>query len=392
MNPRLVKEADSLSDAGYDVTVLYAYWNNWGTKFDDEQLTHKKWKSIRVGGDPSKQPSTYFLSRILHKAAISIYKTIGLSLVAKNALTRSTHFLIQEAKKHKADLYIGHNLGALPPAVIAAKKHKAKSGFDAEDFHRQEVSDDVNSIHYKITKYIEDKYLPQTDYMTASSPLINAAYKQLYPNKDIITILNVFPKSSFVSSKSINQKGPIKLFWFSQTIGKKRGIETIIKGLQALNSSEFELHLVGNTNESIKKEFVDLAQNISKSLVFHLPIAPDKLISFASQFDIGIASEQHIPFNRDICLTNKVFTYLQAGLAVVASNTTAQKFLLNAHKEIGKLYKDEQSLTDILLHYSLNKDSLLNTRKASLKLGQEKYNWENESKTFLSLVNKTLNN
>jgi glycosyltransferase involved in cell wall biosynthesis len=394
LNPRIVKEADALTNAGYNVTMLYAYWNNWGTKFDDEQLADKKWKAIRVGGDPVQKPSTFVFSRILYKAARSFYKSIGFPFLAEPAASRSTYFLMKEAVKFKADLYIGHNLGALPAAVIAAKKHKAKCGFDAEDFHRQEVSDDVNSLHYKLNKYIEDKYLPQTDYITASSPLITAKYQQLYPKKDITTILNVFPKSTPINVKSIKQKGPIKLIWFSQTVGKKRGIENIIKALELLNSNCIELHLLGNASEEIKNKFINLAQNTSKSLFFHPPIAPDKLIEFISQFDIGLACETGFSLNNTLALSNKIFTYIQAGLAVLSSDVTSQKQLLEQNPGFGSVYENNNidSLINILTEYEANRQKLINNREAAFKLGQEKYNWENESQIFLDLVNKTLNN
>jgi hypothetical protein len=151
LNPRLVKEADALTEAGYEVTVLYAYWNEWGTKYDELLLSKKKWKAVRVGGDPQKQFLTWFFSRLIHKASKAILEKAGnFNYFSEYAIARASYFLIKEAKKHKADLYIGHNLGALPATVKTAKFYKKPCGFDAEDFHRQEITDDVNSFHYKI--------------------------------------------------------------------------------------------------------------------------------------------------------------------------------------------------------------------------------------------------
>ena len=129
------------------------------------------------------------------------------------------------------------------------------------------------------------------------------------------------------------------------------------------------------------------------NIYLHGPVSPVELISFAAQFDVGLASENNVPLNRDICLTNKLFTYLQSGLAIVASNTTAQQAFIVENPETGKLYDraNPQSLVDILLDYEANREMLLNARKASLKLGRQKLNWENESIKYLSLVNKTLN-
>ncbi|MEO6850572.1 MAG: hypothetical protein ABI203_06320, partial [Mucilaginibacter sp.] len=59
LNPRLVKEADSLADAGYNVTVLYAYWNDWGTKFDTDLIASKQWKAICAGGSPGQKKFIY---------------------------------------------------------------------------------------------------------------------------------------------------------------------------------------------------------------------------------------------------------------------------------------------------------------------------------------------
>ena len=156
VNPRLVKEADALADAGYNVTVFYAYWNDWATRYDIELLAKRNWKAIRVGGSPQKGRFTYLFSRVLQK----IGSTINHHAFAAIGLSRVTYALIREIKKHKADLYIAHNLGALPAVVIAAKKHKKPCGFDAEDFHRNETSDNPQDPNVVKKSVVEDKYIP----------------------------------------------------------------------------------------------------------------------------------------------------------------------------------------------------------------------------------------
>ncbi|MDB5150603.1 MAG: hypothetical protein JWQ57_4623 [Mucilaginibacter sp.] len=389
-----MKEADALTNAGYDVTVLYAYWNDWGTNLDRELLKTRKWKALCVGGDPAHKPLTFFFSRLIHKTAEFITKKVGLiNNYPELAIARSSYFLIREAKKYRADLYIGHNLGALPAIVKAARKYHAKSGFDAEDFHRQEIDDDVNSYHHKTTKYLEDKYLGQANYITASSPQIAEAYQQLYPGIKLATILNVFPGDNHIKQHIINNVGPIRLFWFSQTVGISRGLNAIAKALKSLNEQDFELHLLGHIADENKPEFIDNELLGIKNVFFHKPLPQDELTSFAAQFDIGLALEPGFCMNNDIALSNKIFTYLQAGLTIIASDTTAQKWFLDENPQVGDLYQknDAQSLTAILFGYYLNKKKLFDTCEASLKLGLEKLNWENESKKFLKLVEQTLN-
>lgn len=391
LNPRLVKEADSLSNEGYEVIVLYAYWNDWGTRQDEKLLSQKKWKAIRQGGDPIKNKFTYFISRIIHNfCRLIIQKTGSFKYFSKFAIARGSYFLIRAAKNNIADLYIAHNLGALPAAIIAAKKYGKPCGFDAEDFHRQELNDDLNSYHHKIVSFLEDQYLPVVDYLTTSSPLTSQQYALLY-KKEVNTILNVFPKTNGVYIKN-NESESLKLFWFSQTIGPNRGLETIVEAM-CLSNESIELHLLGSINIDYRNSLELICKNNNVAfdrLKFYSPINPDEIIVFGSQFDIGLASETDVCLNRRISLTNKLFTYIQSGLVVVASNTEAQTAFINSNSGIGQVYKNAAELATILNLYQQNRDLLFESRKHSRMLGESQLNWELESQNFLGLVQNVL--
>jgi len=384
LNPRLVKEADTLAANGYEVTVLYSFWNDWGTKFDKLLLPTKNWKAICIGGDPEHKPLLYFISKVIHKAARTINKKTNGRWLAELAIARTAYFMIRDAKKYKADIYIGHNLGALPATITAAQANQKPCGFDAEDFHRNEVSDKIDDTEVLIRTHIENKYFPALNYLTASSPLIASAYSRLFPKLNPEVVLNVFPTDKRVLKPEISN-GPVKLFWFSQTIGHGRGLEEVIKALEQFDDGEFELHLLGQP---------DPAFNINQKTRIHFyePIPSDEVINFASQFDIGLAVETGTPLNRDICLTNKIFTYIQAGLCIIASDTSAQVKLMSEYPVIGKIYQknNPQSLADVLTYYQQHKDELFKARLTAIDVAKDKLNWETESKNFLTLVEQTL--
>lgn len=383
-----MKEADTLADAGYTVTVLYMYWNAWGADFDQELIGSKKWQAICIGGDPQYKKARYFLSRLIYKLGQTVSRKTKGRFMADIAVARASYFLIREAKKHTADLYIGHNLGALPAAVRAAKANNKPCGFDAEDFHRYENSNDDNNTNVILKTQLENKYIPKLDYLTTSSPQIAIAYGQIFVNSKPTVLLNVFPKSDCTIADTIS---PLKLFWFSQTIGPNRGLDDIINALKTLDSGCFELNLLGDKSPGTGS-FINAIVNSGINLKLHPPIHPDKIITFANQFDIGLAMENKAPTNRDICLTNKIFTYMQAGLAIIASDTTAQTALINKNPTIGHLYPagDPRAMADILINYYRNRASLINAKNESLRLGQVQYNWEVESIKFLQVVEHTL--
>jgi len=392
LNPRLVKEADALADAGNEVIVIYAYWNSWGTELDDELLGTKNWKAIRAGGDPIEKSTAYFISRLIFKVACWFTTVTGSKALADVVIARCSLHLIREAKKHRADLYIGHNLGALPAVVKAAKKYGKSCGFDAEDFHRNEESDDIGNIGVKLKSYVEDKYIPQLQYLTASSPLIGAEYQRLYPNIKSTTVLNTFPKSGKIVIKNKPANEPIKLFWFSQTVGINRGIEEMVGAIKLLPQQEFELHLLGDVSDTMRNEFTTQVAHTKSSIHFHKPIPSQHIMTFAGGFDIGMASEQGMPHNRNICLTNKLFTYIQAGLPVLVSDTKAQTALMQEYDVEGILYKnnDLSAIADALLYYQNNREALAAGKKHNYQLGQTVLNWGVEKEKFLNVINQII--
>jgi glycosyltransferase involved in cell wall biosynthesis len=183
----------------------------------------------------------------------------------------------------------------------------------------------------------------------------------------------------------------LRFFWFSQTIGQGRGIELIIDALNDFDKP-FELHLLGKGIDSFVMDCEHKAQFKKGKLIFHTPIPPDEIFGFCSHFDIGLCLEKHQPLNRNICLTNKVFTYLQAGLAVIASDTRAQKAFLTENTGIGNVFKDKIDLLDIIKNYDADRELLNQHKTNSFILGQTTFNWEIEQQKFLPVIKQTLSN
>ncbi|MGF7038445.1 glycosyltransferase [Mucilaginibacter lappiensis] len=394
-NPRLVKEAETLIGLGYRVKVICCFYQSWAQKFDQEIISRNKNVYIYCGGDPEVHRAAYFKTRIRQKICSLLFgftKALG---VPENAISRTHAEALHLAKKIKTDLYIAHNLGALPAAVIAARYNNAKVGYDAEDMHSGQFVSNKDGM-YLLNKYIEEKYFAQTDYFTAASPLIAKNYQNMYSCLNPVVINNVFPKTKLTLNLNYKTDRPLKLFWFSQTVGGDRGLEIIIAAM-SLISKPTELHLLGSCLPADKQHILKSAKDNGiheNQIYFHRPIAAGDVIKLAARFDIGMATETASSLNRDICLTNKIFTYVQAGLAVIASDTQAQELFLEQYPDSGNLYhKNEvQSMANCINQYAENPESLYRIRELNYGLGQTTLNWETESKIFRNIVEQTLNN
>jgi glycosyltransferase involved in cell wall biosynthesis len=392
-NPRLVKEAVTLARLGYEVKVICCFYESWAQRFDAEITGKYPGMYVYCGGSPNIRRLTYWLTRVRQKIAFKIFGPTTKFDVAEMAISRTHVETLALAKKIKSDLYIAHNLGALPAAVMAAAHHQAKVGYDAEDMHSGQYRSNTDKS-YRLNRYIEEKYFPATDYFTVASPLIGQAYKRLYSYLRPVNIDNVFPRTTVHPKKG--RSGPLTLFWFSQTVGADRGLETTLSAMAQL-SSPVELHLLGSCSDDYKNTLRALASKQglnNRQLHFHEPIPADELFQFAAQFDIGIASETATTLNRDICLTNKIFVYVQCGLAIITSDTQAQTLFIDTYPSAGRLYhkQDVQSMFAAMDAYARNQNSLDSTKNANYCLGQDKLNWETERRKFLDVINKLFAN
>lgn len=394
-NPRLVKEADALTAAGYDVTILYSHVIDWASAVERKSFQNVLWKPRLVGGSPSQRILLYFFTRLRFRLAQGLNRYFGASVTAERAQARSYDEMLKAAKEAKADLYIGHNLGALPVAVRAATANGAKAGFDFEDYHRGEFGE--NSPDRQRIIWLENKYVPHLSYYSSSSPMIAEAVgvDHSYFAGKKLTLLNCFPPSPKVSNVSRkNDEGLLKLFWFSQTIGSDRGLETVISAMAESNEPNIRLTLVGRCPEQVKEQFRKDAATVFSSIIFAGVLPPDEIPLIAAQHDVGIASETGEPKNRDLCLTNKIFTYLSAGLCIVASDTSAQKALLKEHPGMGLLYNknEPKSLASILLTLHGNSSLLERCKISSQSYCRERLNWKVEKDGLIRLVQELASN
>jgi len=393
-----VKEAKAALSAGYRVSIVHSSYMPELIRPDSDLFKGQSGVGVyRVDWTGSSLSSKYtrgvsgFRQKLMHRLAAS-QRSIKASTYLNNRVYKEQLAL---AKRIKADLYIAHNLGALPVAAKVAAFYNTKYAFDAEDYHRGQLEDE-ESIDYAAITHLEDLFIPHAAYLSAASPLIALQYQEHYPQHQVVTVNNVFPVAYQKAFTGFSNKSPeLKLFWFSQTVGPDRGLEGVIAAMGLLKDKNIQLTLLGSCSEANRNYFERLAIEAGLtegSIVFLPTVSPHEVFGIARDHQIGLALEVPHVLNRDICLTNKIFTYLIAGNAVIASETSAQKQFMEHYPAIGKSFPlgDVDKLTEILSSFYDDSDALAACRRAAWELGNQKLNWEKESEKFLSKVKEVL--
>jgi glycosyltransferase involved in cell wall biosynthesis len=260
-------------------------------------------------------------------------------------------------------------------------------GFDAEDFHSGEVIDGPGeALRMKMVEAVEGALLPSCSYLTAAAPLIAEGYVARYGVSRPTTILNVFPIDMAPKQISVAASAMLRAYWFSQTIGLDRGLQAFLQAM-ARAKTPIELDIRGGDRSGHGETLRALARELGiGDRVKLLPVGePQEMVRMAAAYDIGLSLETDVSENRRLCLTNKIFTYLLAGVPVVMSDTPAQRALapdLGAAALLVSLAAPD-AMAAALDRFVV---SLGRAKIEAQRLGRERYNWDVEKKALLQSV------
>ena len=390
--PRVVKEASALAGAGYDVHVVAGNHFAPATVLDETLVAAASWQSHFVNyASPG-----YAGRKLARRLARLLVTQVPSPALAARALHAECLRFARIAANFPARLYLGHSLAGLVSAALAARKNSTAYGFDAEDFHDEETASIAEDPRERtIRRLLHQSFLPGCAHFTAASPLISDAYATRYGPR-AIPVLNAFPLSEApapVDTPPVSSDRPAVFYWFSQTIGPGRGLEKVLSIMGRMRTPA-ALHLRGFVSATYGQSLRHLAQSLGlrHPITFLPPAAPGEMARLAATADLGLSTETPPPWNRDLCLTNKIFCYLLAGIPQLLSLTTAQGRIaadLGAAALLADL--DQPDAAAVLLdQFFSNPARVRAARVAAFTASRQRYCWDLEKEGFLSSVRHAL--
>jgi glycosyltransferase involved in cell wall biosynthesis len=392
--PRVVKEADALTEAGFQVTVISARNSAAADPLDEAIRRQVRWQSRRV----DLRGRGRLGRSLLHRAARMILAGPGIPPLRLAAWAESSAFpaLWGETRSCPARLYIGHCLTGLAAILPVARAHGAHAGFDAEDYHEAELEPEkMGTAGIRAARILQKAAWKQCEHLTAAAPLIAQQLREDYGRMPGV-ILNVFPKrmAPDVPPRERPKRSRVRLYWFSQTIGPGRGLEQLVEACRFLERP-VEVRMRGHEEEGFARRLEEKLAVTGRGHVLQVAglAPPDEMARLAAECDIGLCLEQNEPANRGLCLTNKIFTYLLAGVPMVLSDTPAHRELaprLGPAALVADL-ENPKALAEAISRLAVDAAHGRQAAEHAWRLGQERYNWEVEKKNLVERVQRVLN-
>ena len=404
-NPRLLKEADALHEAGYQVRVVAMGLDAVKAAWDARLMANRRWTLETFNACRDN-----FVGRInwlygaLRQRVLSQSSRLE-QLPGGLERTYNRHFpeMCRLAAAERADLFIAHNLPALPVAAFAARRWKSRLGFDAEDFHRGEIGGNSSGeiAQRRLVEAVEAKYIPQCQHLTAASGGIGDAYAKALGLRKPATILNVFPlseRSGHTPADELRRERcgeGMSLYWYSQVIGSDRGLDDALLAVARLGS-RVRLHLRGAWAQGYEQTFLTRCRELGINDRVHIlpPAPPEQLVERAAQHDVGLALELGHTQNRRVAVTNKILNYFLAGLAIAATDVPGQRGIMETTSGAGFLFRpgDVTTLSNQLQTWRNHPEALQAAKALSAQLGEMRFCWDREKERFLRVVGESLRN
>jgi glycosyltransferase involved in cell wall biosynthesis len=181
--------------------------------------------------------------------------------------------------------------------------------------------------------------------------------------------------------------------WFSQKISFGRGLEQVLDAISLLNTQKEEainLTLIGEMDDGFYQQVIlPKLEEAKPCFVFmHIPpLSQPELHAELANHDVGLAMEfNSTDLNRQLCLTNKILAYAQAGLYILATDTPAQKDFLTQNPWSG--FVCGQTEKAIMKALMLLIDQRIDIQEKALERFHKAkaLAWENEGEKFRAML------
>ncbi len=390
-NPRVVKEARTLGRAGYDVTVMTITASPRFERMDRELVRDLPFRCVTLDlVGPSKNTQLRrFLSRgatWLARAALEYFR-----FESPQALGPA-YGLLAMAQRFPADLTILHTEIPIWAARSLIRRGR-RVAVDIEDWYSEDLLyADRQSRPLRLLRRVEDYALNHAVYVSATSESMAAALAVDYRCPTPIVIRNTFPLQPRTRLDRPARTEPPTFVWFSQTIGPGRGLELFFAAWTQTRQPS-RVALIGDVKAGYREHLLERVTAARRRDVAFFPLVPpDDLPDALCAFDIGLALEPHWPRNKFVTTSNKIFHYLAAGLAVVATDTDGQAEVMRAAPDAGLLVTAHETTQFATQLDELLADpaALRDRQRAARAAAAAKFCWEMDAPRLLTAVEHAL--
>ncbi len=358
-DPRVTKEAQIATEAGYEVYVICR----------DNQGYQAPYRIVTFG---VSKPDSLFLK----------YIERFLSLLLMFFLT------IRE----KPDLIHANDLDTLPVGYVAGKLLRAKVVYDSHELW-PDVNPNLKGLSEKLANAIQTFIVRRIDGVITVNQYLGSVMAERMGIAPPLVVLN----APYYRGHEEVRPGT----WIQQFRGKKialylsryiphRGIWDVIESAQFLPEDVVIVFRgYGPLEEEMRQRVKDM--NLQDRIFFLPPVTMEDIVKASMGADVALVLYDPVHDSHRNVSPNKLFQYMMAGVPVVCSDMVFLRKMVT-ELNIGTVYTpgDPQSLADAIVRV-VSDDTQHREMVANCLENRYHFSWEFEGKKLVNLYDSLLN-
>lgn len=252
------------------------------------------------------------------------------------------------------------------------------------------------SIVYKTALFLmtilgyraEEKMVKLIDGFVTTSISVKDYFQKKYNRNDIQIVMNCpnlqkitnffnFRKEYYLSEDSF-------ILLFQGRLNAGRALLEVVDSMQYVND---KIHLFVIGDGTLKKEMQERTAKLKLQNKIHFinEVPSSELLIYTRGADAGINLQESINISKHLASANKLFEYTHSGIPTIGSDVPENKRIIKKY-DLGLLVNNEPKEIANAINKMSKMD--LSKYKDNCKVAAQEYNWENQEKVILDLINK----
>lgn len=325
---RILLQAKSLIEHGYEVTII----NPFGDINEDFKNVGINYLRIKQTFNINNSLSSgkRILRKLLPQNSYEKLKLFYFKYADTNFIDYENE-LLEVASREKFDIYVAHDLPALPIAHNISKENNSKLVYDSHEFFTGQIA--LKGKRKEFFKKIENELIGDVDLMFTVNDDIANLFKEEYDKKDINVLFNSIEEIDSIEKKDLHNILDIgkekKIILFQGGFLEDRNLELLVTAAKYLEDNNVLVMLGYSFLEEKLKEIAKKNNIINKKVFFMDRVPQKELLNYTAGADVGIIPYPDVDLNTKFCTPNKMFEYISSMIPIIANKklVTVSNFL-----------------------------------------------------------------
>jgi glycosyltransferase involved in cell wall biosynthesis len=401
---RVEREAAALAAAGYDVRVVAARGAGTPTRerrdgFEIERVDSDPMPTRAVrralaargrGGDIGTVAAPLHRGRA---GVRGVVERLALRVHLAAELARYVRLAAGAAKTAPAQVWMAHDLDALPAAWFARRRHGGRLLYDSHELFSERIA--VSAAARPFWRALERRLARRADAVVTVGDGVAAELARRYrlPAPTVVRNLPaagpaaVGDGSPLRAALGLPTEARIALYLGGLQPG--RGLETLVDVAARLPDGDVVVLMGPGHPDYVAGLRERAARTGAAERIVLAPAVPvEEVVRWAAGADVGLALIQNVSLSYFLSLPNKLFEYVAAGLPVVASDFPELRGVVEGRGLGAVCEPDDPDAIARAIAWTLDDPERHEHLRAAARAAAAELTWDRESRVLVDLVDR----